>query len=298
MSITLWDWDKKPRTMRRFIKRGDIFCFRYDDNRYCFGRIIELITVGGLVEIFDFISNNPCIDVDTVEKSERLLPPIPISIYDLFDVKREGDWRIIGHQGDYKATDYDNIYLTFGLDGDWKKEDLYGNITGIPDEEHYNYILCSPKMDGSVKRMLIEFFGEPVEKEEEKELKETNKKINNYNYLNIIEKPDSTDVCLDIENPKVMAIGAEMQKKCSDAYMNGYNWEAFWRTFVCYKNSDILETMETDSEAGSFSAIFDGEDEEMRMLAKEFAEIVRDAIENENQIYDFLENHKGEIEWD
>ena len=53
MSITLWDWDKKPRTMRRFIKRGDIFCFRYDDNRYCFGRIIELITVGGLVEIFD-----------------------------------------------------------------------------------------------------------------------------------------------------------------------------------------------------------------------------------------------------
>ena len=226
--------------MRRYIKRGDIFCFRYDEKRYCFGRIIELITVGGLVEIFEFISNNPSIDVETIEKTPRLLPPIIISIYDLFDTKREGDWRIIGHQDDYKASDYDKIYLSFGLNGDWKKKDLYGNVTRISDEEHCNYILCSPNMDNKVKNMLIEFFGEPIEKEKDKELKESNKKKNINNYLHIIEKPYSTYIYLDIENPKIMAIGEEMQRKCCEAYMNGYNWEAFWKTFICFKNSTYV----------------------------------------------------------
>ncbi|WP_408603357.1 Imm26 family immunity protein, partial [Salmonella enterica] len=39
-----WGWDKKPRTMLRFVKPGDIFCFKLDEDRYCFGRIITLMT--------------------------------------------------------------------------------------------------------------------------------------------------------------------------------------------------------------------------------------------------------------
>lgn len=116
MNIKLWGWDKKPRTMDRYIKRGEIFCFRYDDTRYCFGRIIERLPKrGDVVEIFDHISNDPFIDEDTIEKAQRIIPPIFIDPYGLFDRKSEGEWRIIGHQEDYKAFDYDNLYLTFGL---------------------------------------------------------------------------------------------------------------------------------------------------------------------------------------
>ncbi len=35
--IKIWGWEKKPRTMLRFLKSGDIFCFKYDDHTYCFG---------------------------------------------------------------------------------------------------------------------------------------------------------------------------------------------------------------------------------------------------------------------
>ena len=38
--IKLWSWEKKPRTMLRYLKIGDIFCFRYDDHTYRFGRIM------------------------------------------------------------------------------------------------------------------------------------------------------------------------------------------------------------------------------------------------------------------
>ena len=95
-----------------------------------------------------------------------------------------------------------------------------------------------------------------------------------------------------------MAIGEEMNKRCSEAYMNGYNWDKFLREYIFYKNLDILNEMETDPEAGLYSARFDGEDEKTRMLAKDFSEMIKEAIENEELIYDFLEEHKDEIEWD
>ena len=42
MSIKLWNWDKKPRTMQRYLKRGDIFCFVYASD---IGDIIVVIAV-------------------------------------------------------------------------------------------------------------------------------------------------------------------------------------------------------------------------------------------------------------
>lgn len=36
-------WEKKPRTMLRYVKPGDIFCFKADVGRYRFGRIMSLM---------------------------------------------------------------------------------------------------------------------------------------------------------------------------------------------------------------------------------------------------------------
>ena len=44
--LTLWECDKKKRTMIRYIKPGDIFCFQYNESTYCFGRILSRLDIG------------------------------------------------------------------------------------------------------------------------------------------------------------------------------------------------------------------------------------------------------------
>lgn len=156
LNIKIWNWEKKERTMIRFIKNGNIFCFKLDDKGYCFGRIIAKTDLGHLAEIFDYISDRPIIDADNVEKASRLVEPIVLDSYILFDRKMVGDWRIVGYQEDYMAPDYGDIYLTFGDDKDRKKVDLYGNVTKINAEEHLKYIILSPRADYWVKRLIQE----------------------------------------------------------------------------------------------------------------------------------------------
>lgn len=152
--IEIWGWDKKIRTMLRFIKVGDIFCFKFEDSFFCFGRIIAKVTAGHLAEILDCASDKPCIDLNSIEKAQRIGEPKILDSYGLFDRKAEGEWRIIGHQEDYKAHDFDDIYLTFGIGDDWKKRDLYGNITQITKEEHIRYIQVCPQGDTDIKAFI------------------------------------------------------------------------------------------------------------------------------------------------
>lgn len=84
-----WGWDKKPRTMLRFVKPGDIFCFKLDEDRYCFGRIITLMTVGHLSELFDIIKKSPGITELEISNARRIIEPIIVDTYSLFDKKLE-----------------------------------------------------------------------------------------------------------------------------------------------------------------------------------------------------------------
>lgn len=152
--IKVWGWDKKERTMIRYIKNGDIFCFKLDETEYCFGRIIARTDVGHLAEIFDCISDKPYITTNNLEKVSRLMEPIVLDSYSLFDKKLVGQWRIIGHQEDHIAPDFDDIYLTFGIGNDWKKIDLYGNVTKINTEECSKYIPLSPMYDSIIKSLV------------------------------------------------------------------------------------------------------------------------------------------------
>lgn len=152
--IKIWGWEKKQRTMIRYIKNGDIFCFKLDEKSYCFGRIIAETDFGHLAEVFDCISDTPFIDQNNVEKALRLIEPIILDSYSLFDRKTEGEWRIIGHQEEYLAPDFRDIFLTYGIEKDWKKVDLYGNETRISEEEHLKYIQVSPEGDYWVKKLI------------------------------------------------------------------------------------------------------------------------------------------------
>lgn len=81
-----------------------------------------------------------------------------------------------------------------------------------------------------------------------------------------------------------------------EAYMNGYNWDAFLNYYLAENAPDILENMESDPEAGSYVAYFEdtGENEQK---AKRFADIIISLIENE-EIYKILQDKGAEIEWD
>lgn len=151
-----WGWDKKPRTMLRYIKPGDIFCFRLDDKRYCFGRIISKIFIGHVAEFFSFTSSIPEVNAECIGSSKRIIAPIVIDSYSLFDKKIEdgSDWRIIGHQNDYMPTNVDNIYFAYGVESSCKKIDVWGNETPISEGESEKLPQLSPKGDFNIKQLL------------------------------------------------------------------------------------------------------------------------------------------------
>ena len=57
-------------------------------------------------------------------------------------------------------------------------------------------------------------------------------------YCALIETSSGFSVCLYVEQPEIMAIGQRMEELCPEAYMNGYNWEAFLQHYL-QKNAQI-----------------------------------------------------------
>ncbi|WP_330986338.1 MULTISPECIES: immunity 26/phosphotriesterase HocA family protein [Enterobacterales] len=155
-----WGWDKKPRTMLRFVKSGDIFCFRLDEGKYCFGRVISKIMTGHVAELFNFTSPVPEVTGKNIIELERVIDPIVIDTYSLFDKKVEsgGDWRIIGHQSNYEPTNVEHVYFSYGLGSSCKKEDVFGNAYSISEKEAWSLPRLSPQGDYDVKQLLKEIF--------------------------------------------------------------------------------------------------------------------------------------------
>ncbi|WP_218966799.1 immunity 26/phosphotriesterase HocA family protein, partial [Snodgrassella alvi] len=151
----LWGWDKKPRTMLRFIKAGDIFCFKLDEQRYCFGRIIIKIFIGHVAELFDNISNSPDISEAEIKQARRLIEPVILDSYSLFDRKSEGEWRIIGHQQNYVPTDMNGVYFTYGEEPWCKKMDIWENEIPISGKEAESLPRVAPLGDYNIRKELL-----------------------------------------------------------------------------------------------------------------------------------------------
>lgn len=118
-------------------------------------------------------------------------------------------------------------------------------------------------------------------------------------YISIIKSEEykSISVCFYLEQDRIMAIGEKMNAINEEAYMNGYNWEPFFAHYFNKTNPDILIGLEPDPEAGMYVASYTlNADNEAR--ANKFETAVKNLIENEQLIYDFLKEEGGEIEWD
>ena len=99
------------------------------------------------------------------------------------------------------------------------------------------------------------------------------------------------------EADKPFKIGEKMNEIDEKAYMNGYNWDAFFDYYLRKYAPDVLEGMNPDPEAGMYEAYYapSSENEER---ARKFDEIIRNLIENENKIYRITREEGKNIAWD
>ncbi len=300
--IKLWGWEKKPRTPYRFIKPGDIFCFQLNQELYGFGRIISKPDMGHFVEIFDYVSEKPMIEIEDINKASRLMQVVQISTYMLIDCKDEGDWRIIGHQENFVPEDVDGVYFTYGVGSGCKKMDVYGNEWPINEEEKSNYLTLRSLHDHHIKKMVSECLGLEYEDAPVEIFKGTKEDAkgdgsNENDYVSFFKDEDSIEICIDVDNEKVMEAGEKISAGNEDAYMNGYNWDALFSCYLKKHEPDILKEMETDPEADMYAAFYPLTPEN-ESRAERFVEIIRSLIEQEDKLCQFVQEEGGNREWD
>ena len=116
-------------------------------------------------------------------------------------------------------------------------------------------------------------------------------------YVEILKYGNKIIITFNIEHNKPFNIGEKMNELCEDAYMNGYNWGAFFNYYLGKNYPEILEGINFDSEAGMFTAYCDYSLEN-EIKAEKFKEIIRDLVENEEKLYKVIKVEAANIEWD
>ncbi len=116
-------------------------------------------------------------------------------------------------------------------------------------------------------------------------------------YVALLKHEDSISVCFYNEEEKILNIGEKMNEINEYAYMNGYNWEAFFNYYLEKYAPDILEEMDSDPEAGMYSAYYDNTPEN-EARAEKFVQLIRSLVENEEELYRIVREEGDNIEWD
>lgn len=153
--IEIWGWDKKPRTMFRYLDPGQIFCFKFDENKYCFGRLMTHCSVGYIAEFFDLTSSLPEITAEQIRSAIRTEVTI-LDSYSLFDRKTEGEWRIIGKCNNYIPTEVDKIIFYFGVGEILTLNDFFDRTALVSKNEALKFPPQSPFGDHMVKKLLAD----------------------------------------------------------------------------------------------------------------------------------------------
>lgn len=149
--LKIYGWERKPKTLLRNIKPGDVFCFFLKDV-YRFGRIMAKNSLGHVAEVFTHVSESP--DASELSSMERVGNPIILDSYGLFDRKIEGDWRIIAHQENYVVPEDEQIFFTYGVGSGCKKIDIFDTEVAISESESRKLPDYSPLGEHDIIREL------------------------------------------------------------------------------------------------------------------------------------------------
>jgi Immunity protein 51 len=119
--------------------------------------------------------------------------------------------------------------------------------------------------------------------------------------IKLIETPeygsDSISVCVYNEHDGLLALGEKINERFEEAYMNGYNWDALIRYYVASVDPDLMNEVETDPEAGMFSAYMSYSPENLAKM-KRFESHIRSMLADEAALMTFIKQNYNEIEWD
>jgi Immunity protein 51 len=117
--------------------------------------------------------------------------------------------------------------------------------------------------------------------------------------IKLLEMPEhnSISVCVYNEHDGLLALGEKINARFEEAYMNGYNWDALIRFYVARIDPNLMEEVETDPEAGMFSAYMSYSPENLGKM-KRFESHILAMLADETSLMEFIKEHCSEIEWD
>ena len=116
-------------------------------------------------------------------------------------------------------------------------------------------------------------------------------------YLSVYSDIENISLVFNIVNENILKIKEEIEKINPDAYMNGYNWEAFINYYLEKQSPDVLVDMDSDPEADIYAVYYENTEKNYGKVRK-LAEIIEYLVENPEDIYEIVREHGGEIEWD
>ncbi|MCP4147096.1 MAG: hypothetical protein GY757_05035 [bacterium] len=119
------------------------------------------------------------------------------------------------------------------------------------------------------------------------------------NCIKLIEMPEhnSISVCVYIENDGIFEFGERITEQFDEAYMNGYNWDALITFYVNSVDPDLMAEVDTDPEAGMFSAYMKFSQDNLVKM-KRFESHIRTMLADEKTLLKFIADNYEAIEWD
>lgn len=163
--IKLWGWNKKPRTMLRYVKVGDIVCFEIDKSgsKFGYGQIIANLNSGHPFKGFNIVHNNANdITIEEFENAEKLGDVFVLDVYTTLDQKKylqNGEWRVIGHKSNFRLlnSDISSVFFQYGSTGMKKKVNLLDEETPISDEEASKLVSLGPVTGDQAKMWYLKY---------------------------------------------------------------------------------------------------------------------------------------------
>ena len=91
--------------------------------------------------------------------------------------------------------------------------------------------------------------------------------------VTVLSNEDGIQISLDVQQDAVLQIGEMMQEIQEEAYMNGENWAVFFQYYLGKYAPNLLEGLESDSEAGMYVAYYDKVTPENHRKAMQLADL-------------------------
>ncbi|NHQ88545.1 hypothetical protein HA050_20820 [Iodobacter sp. HSC-16F04] len=134
---------------------GDLFAFRYDEQRYGFGRLISKLSMGMVAEIYDYFSAQPIFDPNYTDK--WLISPVVLNPYGLFECRNEGEWLIIGKTPNYVIPNkFNDVFFVTGTPGKLQAVRVNNSDFDISLEEATGHRRYTYSSDIQIKELIAE----------------------------------------------------------------------------------------------------------------------------------------------